>query len=87
MKRSRQRQHSGDHLIHAGIHSLNADSSLEHAGVADHIAVCKVQDDHIVLAALDALNALGSDFGSTHLGLQVVGGNLGAGDDAAILAS
>ena len=80
-------QHSGDHLIHAGIHSLNGlDSSLEHAGVADHIAVCKVQDDHIVLAALNALDALGSDFGGAHLGLQVVGGNLGAGDDAAILA-
>ena len=80
-------QHSGDHLIHAGIHSLNGlDSSLEHAGVADHIAVCEVQDDHIVLAAFDALDALGSDFGGAHLGLQVVGGNLGAGDDAAILA-
>ena len=54
--------------------------------MADHIAVCKVQDDHIVLAALDALDALGSNFGGAHLGLQVVGCNLGAGDDTAILA-
>ena len=41
---------------HAGIHSLNGlDRSIEHAGVADHIAVCEVQDDHIVLAALDEM--------------------------------
>ena len=79
-------QYSGNHLIHAGIHSLNSlDRSLEYASVADHIAVGEVQDDHIVLAALDALDALGSDLGGAHLGLQVVGGNLGAGDNAAVL--
>ena len=51
-------QHSGDHLIHSGIHSLNGlDSGIEHAGVADHVTVGKVQDDHVILAALDALDA------------------------------
>ena len=80
-------QHSGHHLIHSGIHSLNGlDRSIEHAGVADHIAVCEVQDHHIVLAALDALDALGSNLGGAHLGLQVIGGDLRAGDHAAVLA-
>ena len=54
--------------------------------MADHIAVCEVQDDHVVLAALDALDALVSDLGGAHLRLEVVGGHLRAGDDTAVLA-
>ena len=80
-------QHSGDDLLDSSVHSLNGlDSSLKDAGVADHIAVCEVQDDHIVLAALDALDALVSDLGGAHLRLEIVGGHLRAGDDTAVLA-
>ena len=80
-------QHSGDDLFDSSVHSLNGlDSSLKNAGVADHIAVCEVQDDHVVLAALDALDALVSDLGGAHLRLEVVGSDLRAGDDTAILA-
>ena len=80
-------QHGRDHLIHSGVHSLDGlDGSVEHAGVADHVAVGEVQDDHVVLAALNAFNAFGSHFGGAHLRLQVVGSHLRAGDDAAVLA-
>ena len=80
-------QNRVDDLAGAGVHSLNGlHSGLEDAGVTDHVAVGEVQDDHVVLAALDALDALVGNLEGAHLGLQVVGGNLGAGDQGAILA-
>ena len=50
-----------------------------------HVAVGIVQDDDIVLAALDALHALVADLIGAHLGLEVIGGHLGRGHEAAIL--
>ncbi len=59
--------------------------SLEHAGVADHVAVCKVQNDHIVLAGLDGLNHLIRDFVSAHFRLEVIRCNLRGLDKDAVL--
>ena len=72
-----------DGSVH-GLYGLH--SGLKDAGVADHVAVGEVQDDDIILAALDPLLALCSDLRSAHLRLQVVGGHLRAGDDAAVLS-
>ena len=80
-------QHRVDHLAGALVHGLHGlDGGVKHAGVAHHVTVGKVQDDHVILAALDPLDALLGHLGGAHLGLQVVGGHLGAGDDAAVLA-
>ena len=80
-------QHGVGDFADALVNSLNGlDSGIKHAGVADHIAVGEVQDDDIILAALDAGLALVGDLIGAHLGLQVVGGNLRAGDDLAVLA-
>ncbi len=50
------------HLAHAGVHGLHGlDGSVKHAGVAHHVAVGEVQDDDVILAALDALHALVAD--------------------------
>ena len=53
--------------------------------MAHHVAVGKVQDHHVVFAALDALDGLGGDLRLAHLGLEVVGGHLGGGDQAPVL--
>ena len=75
------------HLAHAVVHGLHGlDGGLKHAGVAHHVAVGEVEDDHVVIAALDALDGLLGDLGGAHLGLEVIGGHLGGGDQAAILS-
>ena len=75
------------HLAHALVHGLHSlDGGLKDAGVAHHVAVGEVQDDDVVLAALDALHALVADLVGAHLGLQVVGSHLGGGDQAPVLA-
>ena len=54
--------------------------------MAHHVAVGEVEDDHIVIAALNALDGLRGDLGGAHLRLEVIGGHLGGGDQTAVLA-
>ena len=54
--------------------------------MADHVAVGKVQNDDVVLAGLDALDALARDLVGAHLGLEVVGRDLRGRDEYAVLA-
>ena len=80
-------QHRVGDLAHALVNSLDGfDRCVKHAGVADHVAVGEVQDDDVVLAALNAGLALVGNLVGAHFGLEVVGGNLRAGDDLAVLA-
>ena len=62
------------------------DGCLEHAGMADHVAVCKVQDDNVVLAGQDALDALLGDSRLAHLRLKVIGRDLGRRNQSTVLA-
>ena len=57
----------------------------ENAGVADHVAVGEVDDDHVINFGIHALDHLIADFESAHLGFLVVGADFGAGDDLAVL--
>ena len=80
-------QHRADDPARALVHGLDGlDRRLEHAGVAHHVAVGKVQDDDVVFAALDAPHALVGHEVGAHFGLQVVGCHLGAGDEGPVLA-
>ena len=54
--------------------------------MAHHVAVGEVEDNHVVIAALNALDGLLRDLGGAHLRLEIVGGHLGGGDQAAVLA-
>ena len=49
---------------------------IVNTGMADHIAVGKVKDNHILLFASDSLAELARNLNRTHLRLQVIGGNL-----------
>ena len=76
-------------LIHdaayAGINGFHCFySSFKDAGVTNHIAVCIVDDDNIVVAQTFLQSV--SHLVSTHLRLQVVGCNLWRVDEAAIFA-
>ena len=52
--------------------------------MAHHVGIGKVENHHVVLAALDALYRLLSYLICAHFGLQVIGGYLGGGDKAAV---
>ena len=53
---------------HADIYRLyGPDSRALHTGMTDHIRVCKIGDDDIVLAGLNAVYQLVTDSRSTHL--------------------
>ena len=54
--------------------------------MAHHVAVGEVQDDDVIGAGLDALNALGADLIGAHLRLEVIGGHLGRGHQHPVLA-
>ena len=61
------------HSAHALIDRFDGlHGSVENACVSDHIAVCEVAHDHLVLIALYCLDALFRNGGSTHLGDEVV---------------
>ena len=56
-------QDSIHHPAHAGIHCLNCfDRRVEYAGVSNHITVGEIEDNHIVLVAVDAGDYLVSQF-------------------------
>ena len=61
----------------AGINSLNSlDSCRNNTGMTNHITICIVQDDKVILAGLDSFNNLVSNLNSTHLRLKIIGSNL-----------
>ena len=62
-----------DNLLHAAVNAFNrlADSVI-YACVADHVTVCEVQDDEILLLGVDGLHELLGNFRSAHLRLEVV---------------
>ena len=62
------------------------DSGVEEAGVADHVAVGEIEDDHVILAGIDPLDGFGGDQQRAHLRLQVVGRNFRRRNQAAVLA-
>ena len=65
------------HSAHAAVNSLDSlYRSVEHAGVSDHVAVCKVADYHLVLIALYRLNAFVGDLLGAHLRDEVIGREL-----------
>ena len=51
----------------------------------DHVAVGEVQDDDVVGAGVDALDAFVADLERAHLGLEVIGRDLRRGDEHAVL--
>ena len=76
-----------DYLGHALVHGLDglADGLVD-SGVAYHITVGEVEDDHVVYAFIQLGYKSLSHLGSGHLGLEVVGGHLGGVDEDAGLA-
>ena len=58
----------------------------EIAGVADHVGIGEVDHDQVEFARADRLDELVGHFRSAHLGLEVVGLDLGGGDQDALLA-
>ncbi len=72
-----------DTLVQA-FHRL--DRGLEHAGVANHVAVGVVDDDHVVTLVLDGLDDAISHFGRAHFRLHVVSGDLRRRNQDALFA-
>ena len=69
-------QNCVNNLTYAVVNRLNRlYCRVKYACVTYHVAVCKVEDDHIVLAALNCGNDLLCNLVRAHLGLQVVGCN------------
>ena len=74
------------HLAHALVHSLHSDAGgLIDAGVAHHVAVGEVEDNDVIRAALNPLDGLRGHLTGAHVGLHVVGGHLGRGDEGPVL--
>lgn len=70
----------------SSISSLDTlDSSLVDSSVSDHIGRGKVAHDEGVLAGLDLLGNFITNSSSRHLGFQVVGGDLGRGNQVTVL--
>ena len=78
---------SGDDVAHAGVNGNDSllDSFI-YTRVSHHVAVCEVHDDEIVNVLADSFDKLVLHLVCRHLGLQVVGGDLRAGHEDAILA-
>ena len=45
--------------------------------MSDHIRICEVDDDHVIFVRFNGFHQLVADLVGAHLGLQVIGGNLG----------
>ena len=71
----------------AGIDRFNClDSRIEHAGVTDHVAVCEVEDYRIVDVLVDLIDKRVGDFVCAHLGLEVIGRDIGGVNEDSVLA-
>lgn len=66
--------------------SNTLDGSLVDTGVTNHVGGSKVVHDKLEVALAKALGHLVTHGGSAHLGLEVIGGNLGRRDHVADLA-
>ena len=76
-----------DDHAHTGIHGLNrCDSRADDTGMTDHVAVGEVDDVQIGLVGKDGIAQLDGNLRLAHLGLQIVGCNLGGRDKRARLA-
>ena len=74
------------HTAHAGVNGFHSrDRRVEHAGVADHVAVGEVQNDHVILLGMDCFHQLVRYFIGAHFRLHVVSGNLRALHQDAVL--
>ena len=74
------------HPAHAAVYGLHGlHRRVIDAGVAHHVAVGKVQNDHVIGAGLDALHALVRHLRRAHLRLLIVGGHLGGGHQYPVL--
>ena len=75
-----------DDLADAGIDRLDGgNGSGDDARVTDHVGVREVHDVHIGLVGIDRRGQGVRDRRLAHLGLQIVCGNLRAGDEASLL--
>ena len=75
------------YLLHTPVDCLDRlDCRVEHTGVTDHVAVGEVEDDDVILAALDRLDAFFGDLIGAHMGLHIVGGDSRGLDKDTILA-
>ena len=85
--RAAHRERLLDDLARTLVHRFHRlDRRVEYAGVADHVAVGKVEDDHVIFAAVQPGEQLVGDQVGAHLRLQVVGRNLRGVDQRAVLA-
>jgi len=67
--------------------SSNAlNGSLVHTGVANHVGRGEVVHNEVEFVLANALSHLGTNTGSAHLGVKIVGGHFGGGDHVADLA-
>ena len=72
---------------YAGIYCFHSlDRGFLYTGMADHIGICKVDDDHIIFSGSDGLAKFVADLRSAHLRLEIIGRNLRRFDKDTILA-
>ena len=65
------------YLLNASVNGCNClADSLIYSCVADHVAVCEVEDDKVVLTGVDSLNELLCHLRRAHLRLEIVCRNL-----------
>ena len=77
----------GQHLAHARVHGLHGrHRGGDHARVPHHVGVGEVHDVHVGRVSVDGRRQRPRHLRLAHLGLQVVGGHFGAGDERALLA-
>ena len=71
----------------AGIDGFDGpDRGGEDPGMTDHIGVGEVEDDEVIEAFLDPIDHLVGERDGAHLGLEVVGGDLGRRSHDTLLA-
>ncbi len=76
---------SGHYVLDASVDGYNGfGNGIVDARVAYHVAVGKVNHDEVVLVLLDGSNEFVLHFVSGHLGLEIVGSNLGRGYEDAV---
>ena len=67
-----------DNLGQSIVNSLDGlNGGVEDTGVTNHVAICEVHDVEISAILVDSGDKLLGNLGSAHLGLQIVGSDLG----------
>ena len=76
-----------DNASDAGVQAFHrGHGGAEHPGVADHVAVGVVDDDHVITLLLNGFDDAVGDDRCVHLRLQVVGGDVRRRDQDALFA-